>query len=54
MIVIGILASAGLSKYQNFADMARKRTCCMNQNSIETAIGVWATQNSDFPDNAER
>ena len=43
VIVIGILAAAGLSKYQSFAEVARARTCTSNQSTIETSIGIFTT-----------
>lgn len=38
VIIIGILASAGMNKYKNFTTTARKNTCLNNQEQITTAI----------------
>lgn len=48
VIVIGILAAAGLAKYQNFAELARKKTCLSQITTLENALAVWETQNSLF------
>ncbi|MBI4867621.1 MAG: prepilin-type N-terminal cleavage/methylation domain-containing protein [Candidatus Wallbacteria bacterium] len=38
VIIIGILASAGMNKYKNFTTTARKNTCLSNQEQITSAI----------------
>lgn len=53
VIVIGVLAAAGISKYQGFAETARTKTCLANQHTIENAIGMWCTQNATLPDTVE-
>ena len=53
VIVIGVLAAAGIGKYQGFAETARTKTCLTNQHTIENAIGMWCTQNSSLSDLAE-
>ena len=52
VIVIGVLAAAGLAKYQSFAENARRRTCITNQTTIENANAVWETQNTSFRDDS--
>jgi len=54
VIVIGILAAAGLAKYQNFAETSRRKTCLGQLNSIETGLAVWETNNSGgFAENSK-
>src|SRR5207253_1208867 len=53
VIVIGILAAAGMGKYQNFAEMARTRGCCANIKTVEMGIAVWTHQNTEFSEAAE-
>jgi len=53
VIVIGILAAAGLAKYQNFAETSRRKSCLGQLNSIETGLAVWETNNQSFAENAK-
>ncbi len=53
VIVIGILAAAGLAKYQNFAETSRRKTCLGQIQTIEGALAVWETTNSAFAENAK-
>ncbi|MBI4867659.1 MAG: prepilin-type N-terminal cleavage/methylation domain-containing protein [Candidatus Wallbacteria bacterium] len=53
VIVIGILAAAGLAKYQNFAETSRRKTCLGQLHSIETGLAVWETNNQAFAENAK-
>lgn len=50
VIVIGVLASAGMAKYQGFQETARSKTCMSNQVTIENSIGIWCTQNTALND----
>ena len=52
VIVIGVLAAAGIAKYQGFAESARSRTCVTNQSTIESAIGMWGVANTELPENS--
>jgi len=45
VIIIGILAAAGMAKYQGIAETARQRTCTSNLGIIENACSIWHTQN---------
>jgi prepilin-type N-terminal cleavage/methylation domain-containing protein len=54
VIVIGILAAAGLAKYQNFAEQARQRACNGNQKQIESAFAIYGTQNTGFRDSGNQ
>jgi len=45
VIIIGILAAAGMAKYQGIAETARQRTCTSNLGIVENACSVWHTQN---------
>jgi prepilin-type N-terminal cleavage/methylation domain-containing protein len=38
VIIIGLLASAGMSKYKDFTSMARRGSCLSNQEQITSAI----------------
>jgi len=53
VIVIGILAAAGLAKYQNFAETSRRKSCLGQLQSIETGLAVWETNNQSFAENAK-
>lgn len=53
VIVIGILAAAGLAKYQNFAETSRRKSCLQQLQTIENAMGVWETTNSAFAESAK-
>ncbi|MBI4872059.1 MAG: prepilin-type N-terminal cleavage/methylation domain-containing protein, partial [Candidatus Riflebacteria bacterium] len=53
VIVIGILAAAGLAKYQNFAETSRRKTCLSQIMTIENAMAVWETTNQAFAENAK-
>jgi prepilin-type N-terminal cleavage/methylation domain-containing protein len=50
VIVVGILAAAGIGKYQSFAEKARTRVCMSNQTEIGNAIAVWCTTNRTLPE----
>ena len=52
VIVIGVLASAGVAKYQGFAESARQKTCISNQATIENAGAIWQTQNTTARDDS--
>ena len=53
VIVIGILAAAGLAKYQNFAESSRRKTCMSQITTIENAMAAWETVNQAFAENAK-
>lgn len=53
VIVIGILAAAGLAKYQNFAETSRRKSCLGQLHSIETGMAVWETNNQAFAENSK-
>ncbi len=53
VIVIGVLAAAGLAKYQNFAETSRRKTCLGQLQTIENAMGVWETTNQAFAENSK-
>ena len=46
VLVIGILAAAGVPQYQNFVVDARQRSCMSQLKSIDQAIAVWETKNT--------
>lgn len=48
VVVIGILAAAGLAKYQNFAETSRRKTCLGQMKQIETGFQVWQNNNVAF------
>ena len=49
VLVIGILAAAGIPKYQSFVIESSQRTCMSQLKSIDQAIAVWETKNAAFP-----
>ncbi len=49
VLVIGILAAVGISKYQNFVIESRQRSCMSQLKAIDQAISVWETNNVSFP-----
>ncbi len=53
VIVIGILAAAGLAKYQNFAETSRRKTCLGQIQTIENAMAVWETTNQAFAEDSK-
>lgn len=53
VIVIGILAAAGLAKYQNFAETSRRKSCLGQLKTIETGLAVWETSNTAFAENSK-
>ncbi|MBI3890538.1 MAG: prepilin-type N-terminal cleavage/methylation domain-containing protein [Candidatus Wallbacteria bacterium] len=53
VIVIGILAAAGLAKYQNFAETSRRKSCLGQLHAIEAGMAVWETNNQSFAENAK-
>lgn len=48
VLVIGILASVGISKYQSFVMESRMKTCMSQLKAIDQAMGVWETKNVGF------
>jgi type II secretory pathway pseudopilin PulG len=53
VVVVGILAALGAAKYQSFNESKWARNCIANSSNIESAVAVWTSQNTVFPDNAE-
>ncbi|MBI3891278.1 MAG: prepilin-type N-terminal cleavage/methylation domain-containing protein [Candidatus Wallbacteria bacterium] len=53
VIVIGILAAAGLAKYQNFAETSRRKTCLGQLQQIEKSFAVWETNYQSFAENSK-
>jgi len=45
VIIIGILAAAGMAKYQGIAESARQKNCVANLSIILRACSVWSAQN---------
>jgi len=52
VIVIGVLAAAGIGKYQGFAENGRAKTCMSNSSTIENAVAMWGSQTTPLSDNA--
>lgn len=44
VIVVGVLASAGIAKYQEFAERSRRGTCTSNQVQIDNALNAYFLQ----------
>lgn len=49
VLVIGLLAAAGIPKYQSFVMEARKTTCLANIGNIDRCISVWETKTAPIP-----
>jgi prepilin-type N-terminal cleavage/methylation domain-containing protein len=45
IVIIGILAAAGASKYQGIVEGARESTCVSNLSTVNMAIVAWCIQN---------
>jgi prepilin-type N-terminal cleavage/methylation domain-containing protein len=45
IVIVGILAAAGVSKYQGIKEGAMQKTCIGNLTMIQNAVSVWCTQN---------
>ena len=45
VLVIGILASIAVPRYQSIASIARAKSCLSNQKSIESIISLWEAKN---------
>src|SRR5207249_2274034 len=45
IVIIGVLATMGVSKYTEFTATSRKNSCGSNQTSINKGVGVWESQN---------
>jgi len=41
VLIIGILTSLAIPKYQSLAGVARAKSCLSNQKSIESLIALW-------------
>jgi prepilin-type N-terminal cleavage/methylation domain-containing protein len=52
-IVIGVLAAAGLAKYQEFAESSRRKICLANLMNLETCLAVWETTHENLAENAK-
>lgn len=52
IVIIGVLATMGVSKYTEFTTESRRQTCISNQTSIDKAVGVWESQNVAINKNA--
>lgn len=48
--ILAVLAVLGATQNAKFTMNARKAGCLSNQASIVTALGVWETRNSTFPE----
>jgi prepilin-type N-terminal cleavage/methylation domain-containing protein len=44
IVIVGILAAAGASKYQGIVEDARKNSCVANLNQINNAVSIWCAQ----------
>jgi prepilin-type N-terminal cleavage/methylation domain-containing protein len=53
IIIIGILAAAGVGKYATFATDARVKTCLGNQAQLCQAVQVWQTKKVQVPRNGD-
>ncbi len=53
MIVIGVLAATGVSKYQDFAESSRRKICLANLMNLESCLAVWETNHEILAENAK-
>ncbi len=44
IVIIGVLATMGVSKYTEFTTDSRKQACTSNMNSVNKGVGVWESQ----------
>ncbi len=44
IVIIGVLATMGVSKYTEFTTDSRRSTCISNQTSVDKGVGVWESQ----------
>jgi prepilin-type N-terminal cleavage/methylation domain-containing protein len=44
IVIIGVLATMGVSKYTEFTTDSRKQACSSNMNSVNKGVGVWESQ----------
>lgn len=48
VLVIGILVSIAIPRYQSIASMARAKSCLSNQKGIESLISLWEAKNFEL------
>ncbi len=53
VLIIGVLAAAGLAKYQSFAENARRKICLSHLQGLEEGLAVWETVNNIFAENVK-
>jgi prepilin-type N-terminal cleavage/methylation domain-containing protein len=53
VIVVGLLAAAGVAKYQHFVESGTRKTCLVQLQTIEKAMSVWEGTNQVFGENAK-
>ncbi|MBI4861570.1 MAG: prepilin-type N-terminal cleavage/methylation domain-containing protein [Candidatus Riflebacteria bacterium] len=51
IVIIGVLAIMGVSKYTEFTTDSRRKGCVANANSINKNVGVWEAQFTAIPPN---
>ncbi len=45
IVIIGVLATMGVSKYTEFTTDSRRNSCISNQTGVDKGVGVWESQN---------
>ena len=53
VVIIGILVAAGVGKYQNFVEHARRKTCIGQLKTLDTSLANWETLHIAFGENAK-
>lgn len=54
VLIIGILTSLAIPKYQSLAGVARAKSCLSNQKSIESLIALWEAKNFELESGKNR
>jgi prepilin-type N-terminal cleavage/methylation domain-containing protein len=44
IVIIGVLATMGVSKYTEFTTDSRRQSCISNQTGVDKGVGVWESQ----------
>ncbi len=53
VIIIGVLVAAGVSKYQDFAETSRRKSCLGHLAGLEHGLAVWETVHEVLAENSK-
>lgn len=54
IVIIGVLAIMGVSKYTEFTTSSRREACAANQLNVDKTVAVWETLNAAVPQDKVR